>query len=102
METNSPEPTDSSEAPQASTALTVASAPAQLPAPEREIVVGQPPPKQLAELPRDELENLAEDLGIDSTKYKARQDLVAAVHERRQLIAGMKREALLDVVRWGR
>ena len=31
-----------------------------------------------------------------------RQDLVAAIHDRRQMIAAMDREAMLDVVRWGR
>jgi hypothetical protein len=60
------------------------------------------PPRQLAELPRDELEALAEDVGIDATRYKTTQHLVAALHDRRQLIAGMDREALMDVVRWGR
>ena len=36
------------------------------------------------------------------TKYKNRQDLVGAIHERRQLIATLDRDAMLDVVRWGR
>jgi hypothetical protein len=71
-------------------------------APAASIVVGQMPSKQLSELPKDELKHLAEDLGIDATKFKTRQDLVAAVHERRQVIAGLDREAILDVVRWGR
>jgi hypothetical protein len=31
-----------------------------------------------------------------------RQHLVAAIHDRRQMIAAMDREAMLDVVRWGR
>jgi hypothetical protein len=75
----------------------------------REIVVAAPaavraeaPPRQLAELPRDELGNLAEELGLDSTRFKTQQLLVAAVHERRQLIAELDRQAMLDVVRWGR
>jgi hypothetical protein len=67
-----------------------------------EMVRAQSPPRQLAELPRDELENLAEGLGLDSTRFKTQQVLVAAVHERRQLIAGLDRQAMLDVVRWGR
>jgi len=58
--------------------------------------------RQLQELPKDELENLADDLGLDPTRYKSRQHLVAAIHERRQMIAAMDREAMLDVVRWGR
>ena len=53
-------------------------------------------------MPKDELGALAEDLGIDPTRYKTRQLLVAALHERRQLIASLDREAMLDVVRWGR
>jgi hypothetical protein len=60
------------------------------------------PSRQLAELPRDELGNLAEGLGLDPTEYKTQQALVVAVHERRQLIAGLDRQAMLDVVRWGR
>jgi hypothetical protein len=63
---------------------------------------GPPPDRQLAELPKDVLENLAEELGIDPTRSKTRQHLVLAVHERRQLIASLDRDALLDVIRWGR
>ncbi|HWP40666.1 MAG TPA: hypothetical protein VNL70_07045 [Tepidisphaeraceae bacterium] len=58
--------------------------------------------RQLQELPRDELQNLAEDLGLDHTRYRSQQDLASAIYERRQMIAAMDREALLDVVRWGR
>jgi hypothetical protein len=65
-------------------------------------VAGQAPSRQLAELPKDELVNLAEGLGLDPTRYKTQQDLVTAVHERRQLIASLDRQAMLDVVRWGR
>jgi hypothetical protein len=65
-------------------------------------IVGQTPDRQLSELPRDELVNLAESLGLDSTRFKTQQVLVSAVHDRRQLIAGMDRQAMLDVVRWGR
>jgi hypothetical protein len=63
---------------------------------------GKAPARQLADLPRDELAALAEDFGLDPTRFKTGQLLVAAVHDRRQLIAGLDREALLDVVRWGR
>jgi hypothetical protein len=65
-------------------------------------VAGQAPSRQLAELPKDELANLAEGLGLDPTRYKTQQELVAAVHERRHLIASLDRQAMLDVVRWGR
>ncbi|MGD0540919.1 MAG: hypothetical protein ABSB33_05315, partial [Tepidisphaeraceae bacterium] len=64
--------------------------------------VGQAPTRQISELPKDELANLAESLGLDSTRFKTQQVLVSAVHDRRQLIAGMDRQAMLDVVRWGR
>ena len=61
-----------------------------------------PPTRQLYELPRDELEHLAEEYGLDPTRYKHRQHLVVALHERRQLIASMDRESMLDVIKWGR
>lgn len=60
------------------------------------------PIRQLSELPRDELDHLAEEYGLDPTRYRSRQHLVAAMHEQRQVIASMDREAMLDVVRWGR
>src|SRR3954469_25540042 len=60
------------------------------------------PPRQMSEMPRDELEHLAEEFGLDPTRYELRQDLVAAIHDRRQMIAAMDREAMLEVVRWGR
>ncbi len=60
------------------------------------------PPRQLAELPGDELQALAEDFGLDATAYKSPQLLVTALHQRRQLIAAMDRDAMMDVVRWGR
>jgi hypothetical protein len=60
------------------------------------------PTRQLSELPRDELEHLAEEFGLEPTDYKTRQHLVVALHERRQLIAAMDRESMLDVIKWGR
>jgi hypothetical protein len=68
----------------------------------REVTAGAPPTRQLSELPRDELNHLAEEFGLDPTKYKSRQEIVAALHDRRQLIASLDRNAMLDVVRWGR
>ncbi len=65
-------------------------------------VVAKEAPRQLSDLPKDELEALAEDFGLEVTRYKTLQSLVAALHERRQLIAAMDRDALMDVVRWGR
>ena len=61
-----------------------------------------PPPRQLAELPRDELSALADEFGIDPTRFKTNQLLVAAIHDRRHLIASLDRGALLDIARWGR
>jgi hypothetical protein len=66
------------------------------------ITLTHQPSKQLSELPKDELEHLAEEYGLDPHDYKSRQTIVAAIHERRQLIASMDRDAMLDVVRWGR
>lgn len=60
------------------------------------------PPRQLSELPKDELSHLAEEYGLDPTRYPSRQAIVAAIHARRQLIASMDREAMLDVIRWSR
>ncbi len=37
-----------------------------------------------------------------SRRYDSPQELVAAIHERRQLIASLDRDAMLDVIRWGR
>ncbi len=72
------------------------------PPPPPEPAPAKEPQRQLSDLPRDELEALAEDFGLDATRYKATQHLVAALHDRRQLIAGISREALMDIVRWGR
>jgi hypothetical protein len=72
------------------------------PIPPVVVVPTKEPTRQLADLPRDELDALAEDFGIDPTRYKTAPLLVAALHERRQLIAGMDRDALMDIVRWGR
>jgi hypothetical protein len=66
------------------------------------VVSSSPAAVQLSQLPHDEMVNLAEDLGLDPTQYRTPQELVAAVHDRRQLIAGLNRDAMLDVVRWGR
>jgi hypothetical protein len=67
-----------------------------------EVVSGIAPVKQLSEMPREELDALAEEFGLEVHRYPTPQHLVAALHERRQMIASMDREALLDVVKWGR
>src|SRR5579864_2615893 len=68
----------------------------------RAITTSIPPTRQLSELPRDELNHLAEEFGLDATRFKSRQALVVAIHDRRQMIAALDRNAMLDVVRWGR
>lgn len=60
------------------------------------------PARQLGDLPLDELRAIAEELGVDADRYALQQDLVAAIHARRQMIASFDREAMLDVIRWGR
>src|SRR4051794_34469054 len=65
-------------------------------------LAGTLPTRQLSEMPRDELDHLAEEYGLDPTRYKTRQHLVVALHERRQLIAAIDGEAMRDAVRWGR
>ena len=59
-------------------------------------------PRQLADLPKDELGTLAEEFGLEPRRFRTPQELVAAIHARRQLIASLDRDAMLDVVRWGR
>lgn len=77
-----------------------------LPATGTAVVAGAPvagtASRQLIDLPLDELQNLAEEFGLDATKFRTRQHLVAAVHDRRQMIASLDRDAMLDVIRWGR
>src|SRR2546430_11007001 len=63
-------------------------------------MIRRPPRSTL--FPYTTLFRSAEEFGLDSTRYPSRQHLVAALHERRQLIAAMDRDAMLDVVRWGR
>jgi hypothetical protein len=70
--------------------------------PEQPPVRATAPTRQLSDLPKDELENLAEEYGIDPTRFRTRQHLVAAIHDRRQLIALLDRDAMLDVILWGR
>ncbi|CAN5486589.1 hypothetical protein BH10PLA1_BH10PLA1_16310 [soil metagenome] len=103
MSTGSPNPTDV-------TALTTTpSATPSVPAPIAAGVTSaksSPAPsgfsRQLADLPRAELDHLAEEYGLDGGDFKTPQHLIAALHERRQLIAAMDRDAMLDVIRWGR
>ena len=67
-----------------------------------EVLPARTPARQLHELPKDELKTLAEEFGLDPSRLQSPQHLVAALHERRQLIASMDREALLDIIKWAR
>jgi hypothetical protein len=66
------------------------------------VVAASSPAVQLQNLPKDELKALAEQFGLDPSRYITPQHLVAALHERRQLISLMDRDAMLDVVKWAR
>jgi len=70
--------------------------------PQGAIVPVNAPSRQLGDLPTDELNHLAENFGLVPEDFKSKQHLIAALHERRQRIAAMDRDAMLDVVRWGR
>ena len=58
--------------------------------------------RQLQELHKDQLEKLADELGVEAARYPTRQHLIAAIHQRQQLIAVLDRDAMLDCIRWGR
>jgi hypothetical protein len=109
MSTGSPNPADLKMLP-GTTSSTSASSSAPLPSsgelttarPSGGIIPTNQPSRQLSDLPKDELENLAEEYGLDPSDFRHRQHLVTAIHERRQMIAAMDREAMLDVIKWGR
>src|SRR5206468_8672540 len=63
---------------------------------------GPPPSRTRAAQPRNDPKPRAGEYAPDPTRHKRRQDLVAAIHDRRQMISSLDREAMLDVVRWGR
>jgi hypothetical protein len=72
---------------------------------EPEVLFSQAPDgsgRLLADLPQEELHRWAEEFGLDTTRYPQRTELAAALEERRRLIASMDREAMLDVITWGR
>lgn len=90
--------------PTTATASSASSSANELPAarPSGGVIPSNQPSRQLSDLPKDELENLAEEYGLDPGDFRNRQHLVTAIHERRQMIAAMDREAMLDVIKWGR
>src|SRR3954451_24053911 len=108
MSTGSPNPADVKMLPGttsgSSSASSSSSSANDLPAarPSGGVIPSNQPSRQLSDLPIDELENLAEEYGLDPNDFRNRQHLVTAIHERRQTIAAMDREAMLDVIKWGR
>src|SRR5580765_7475598 len=56
----------------------------------------------LEEKPREELDHIAEDIGLDSSQYRTPRRLAPAIQERREMINAMDREAMLEAARWGR
>lgn len=70
--------------------------------PETSAPAALTPTRQLSELPRDELSAIAEEFGLEPARYRETATLLAAIHARRQLIASLDRESMLDVIRWGR
>ena len=98
MSTGSPNPTDLKMLPSSAGD----DAALQSARPRGGIIPSNQPSRQLSDLPKDELDNLAEEYGLDPSDYRNRQHLVTAIHERRQMIAAMDRDAMLDVIRWGR
>src|SRR5580765_964548 len=86
-----------------SSSVPAASALPSVPAPAPvEVLPARAPARQLHELPKDELKTLAEEFGLDPDRFQTPQHLIAALHERRQMIAAMDREAMLDIIKWAR
>ena len=71
-----------------------------------ESLLNEPPSllnaRHIEKLPKDELDTLAETFGVDPTRYKTRQHLIAALDEHRAIIGMLDREAMLELVQWGR
>src|SRR5690349_7401389 len=93
MSAGSPNPTDVKMLPGSGGTMT---------SPPAGIIPSIQPARQLSELPKDELDHLAEEFGLNPNDFRHRLDLVRALHERRQAIVAMDREAMLDVIKWGR
>ncbi|MCK6455964.1 MAG: hypothetical protein L6Q92_05475 [Phycisphaerae bacterium] len=61
-----------------------------------------PDARHLSELPRDELLRYGRELGLELPDSIDTPDLVARVRQRQELLLGLDREAMLDVVVWAR
>ncbi len=56
----------------------------------------------LSELPDDELINYGQDLGLDLEHGTPRGELLRLIRQRQELLLELDRDALLDIVVWGR
>lgn len=56
----------------------------------------------LQERPREELEQIAQDIGVDPGEFRSPRHLAVAIQHRREMIAAMDVEAMIEVMRWGR
>lgn len=59
-------------------------------------------PPTLSDLPDDELQAYAADLGLDLDQGVPRGELLRLIRQRQELLLDMSREAMLEVVIWGR
>lgn len=59
-------------------------------------------PELLEQLPRDELLTLALELGLHADPAASATELAAVIQSRRRLLAELDRDAMLEVVAWGR
>jgi hypothetical protein len=65
-----------------------------------QIIPAASPGRQLGELSSDDLKALAEMLGLEPRQFRTRENIVAAVHYRRQIIAAMHEDALFELLSW--
>ncbi len=59
-------------------------------------------PPTLSDLPDDELQAYAADLGLDLEQDVPRGELLRRIRQRQELLLDLSREAMLEVVIWGR
>lgn len=61
-----------------------------------------PPAATLGDLPPDELWKYGSELGLDLDRGTPRDELVRVIRQRQELLVELDRDALLDIVIWGR
>ncbi|MBV8781623.1 MAG: hypothetical protein JO353_09515 [Phycisphaerae bacterium] len=89
-------PPPASAAPVSPTAIQIAPPPAPTPP------IPTPHILQLSDRPVHEVFAIAEELGLKPRQFKTRQQLISAIHARRQVIVSLNRDAMVDVLRWAR